>query len=83
MTVNSRKRQRCLGLSSVTDDEYSHDDSVVTVYYPDSSESIFSIAKHFHTSVRRIAEDNALSESVFASPHAPLSATGTKKLIIK
>lgn len=83
VTLNSRKRQRCLGLSNVTDDEYSSDDSVVTVYYPDSGESIFSIAKRFHTSVRRIAEDNSLSESVFASPHAPLVGMGTKKLIIK
>ena len=83
VTLNSHKKQRCLGSCSLTDDEYAKVGSVITVYYPDSGESIFSVAKRFHTSVRNIAEDNSLSESVFAAPHAPLLAMGQKKLIIK
>ena len=59
------------------------DDSVVTVYYPDASESLFSIAKRFHTSVVEIAESNSISESVFSSFDAPLGGSGVKKLLIK
>ena len=76
------RRQRCLGASYVTDDEYGGDDSVVTVYYPDASESLFEIAKKFHTSVGAIAESNRLTESVFASSQ-PLASCGVTKLLIK
>ena len=83
LTLNAEKRQRCLGASYLTDEEYNRDDSVITVYYPDAGESLFSIAKRFHTSVLAIAESNRLSESVFASVSAPLGEHSVKKLIIK
>lgn len=83
VNVTSDKRQRCLGSSYLTDEEFVRDASVVTVYYPDTSESLFSIAKRFHTSVLNIAESNRLSESVFASSDAPIGASGVRKLIIK
>ena len=83
VTVTSDKRQRCLGTSYLTDEEFLDDDSVVTVYYPDASESLFSIAKRFHTSVGEIAESNRLSENVFASFGAPVGNFEVKKLIIK
>ncbi len=83
VSLYSERKQRCLGASYLTDEEYVTDAGVVTVYYPDPAESIFGVAKKFHTSVARIAEDNALAESVFASPHSSLSAHGLKKLIIK
>ena len=83
VNVTSDQRQRCLGSSYLTDEEFTRDASVVTVYYPDASESLFSIAKRFHTSVIDIAESNRLSESVFASSDSPLGASGVKKLIIK
>ena len=83
LTLNAERRQRCLGASYLTDEEYNRDDSVVTVYYPEAGESLFSIAKRFHTSVLAIAESNRLSESVFASVSAPLGEHSVKKLIIK
>ena len=83
VNVVSDKKRRCLGSSYATDEEYARDDSVVTVYYPDTSESLFEIAKKFHTSVGNIAECNRLSESVFSSSRQPLSGAGVKKLIIK
>ena len=81
--VNSQRRQRCLGSSYLTDDEYSRDESIVTVYYPDITESLFDIAKKFHTSVSAIAENNRLTQSVFASSLEPLGSFDIKKLIIK
>ena len=83
VTLTTDKKQRCLGTSYLTDEEYERDDSVVTVYYPDSSESLFEIAKRFHTSVAEIAEGNRLSESVFMSLDEPIGSSGIKKLLIK
>ncbi|MBQ7343901.1 MAG: DUF3794 domain-containing protein [Clostridia bacterium] len=83
VNLTSERRQRCLGASYATDEEFARDDSVVTVYYPDASESLFGIAKRFHTSVVSIAKANKLTESVFAFSSEPLSALGVGKLIIK
>ena len=83
VTLSSQRRQRCLGSSYLTDEEYSRDESIVTVYYPDSSETLFGIAKKFHTSVSSIAENNRLAQSVFASSEEPLGVTEVKKLLIK
>lgn len=83
VSLYSEKKQRCLGACYLTDEEYTRDPGVVTVYYPEPAESIFGVAKKFHTSVVRIAEDNSLTESVFASLHSPVSALGLKKLVIK
>ena len=83
VSLISDRRQRCLSASYITDDEYSSDESVVTVYYPDSSESLFEIAKKFHTSVGAIAENNRLTETVFASSSESLVNCGVTKLLIK
>ena len=83
VTLVSERRQRCIGASFVTEEEYLGDDSLVTVYYPDSSESLFDIAKRYHTSVASIAESNRLAESVFAASGDPVLRAGVKKLIIK
>ena len=82
-TVMTEKRQRCLGSSYLTDEEYVKDASVVTVYYPDPSESLFDIAKRFHTSVGAIAVSNRLAESVSSYSDRPLGTSGVNKLIIK
>ena len=83
VSVFSDKRERSLIASYLTDEEFSKDESVFTVYYPDASESLFDIAKRFHTSVRSVAEMNRLSEAVFASPESSVMAGGIKKLLIK
>ena len=55
--------------------------SRVTVYYPDRSDSLFGIAKKFRTTVRNIAVDNALTESVVSS--GTVNGINVKKLIIR
>lgn len=77
------RRKTCVTSSSVTDVAHETDNSVVTVYYPDRSESLFEVAKKFHTSVMAIASDNALSETVMSMSDSPSGLAGVKKLIIK
>ena len=81
--VLADKKRRHLAASYITDEEYTLDDSIVTVYYPDASEKLFDIARKFHTSTRSIAECNRLTEAVFSSSQDTLCALGVSKLIIK
>jgi hypothetical protein len=83
VSLSVDRKKRCLGSSYITDEEYSRDASVVTVYYPDSSESLFDIARRFHVSVRSIAEGNRLTETVFSSQTDSLGPLGVDRLIIK
>lgn len=83
LTVNSERRQRCLGASYLTDEEFERDESTVTVYYPDRSETLFDIAKRFHTSVNAIAAANKLTQSVFAAANEPIGVSDVKKLVIR
>lgn len=83
VSVSAQRKMRCLGASYLTDEEYEKEESVLTVYYPDDREGVFEIAKKFHTSVRKISEDNALTESVFNAKDTPIRALGCKKLLIR
>ncbi|MBE6533235.1 MAG: hypothetical protein E7676_07085 [Ruminococcaceae bacterium] len=55
--------------------------SKITVYYPMKNDTLFSVAKKYHTSPSTIACNNSLSESVFAGGQNG-ALTGVKKLII-
>lgn len=63
--------------------EYEPRSSRVTVYYPAKNDTLFEVAKKYHTSASQIAKDNALTESVMNSFDKPDSLAGIKKLIIK
>ena len=65
------------------DNEYSKSISCITVYYPEESETLFGIAKKFHTTSAKIAADNSLSEPAAMTPDAPGSLSGVKKLVIR
>jgi hypothetical protein len=56
--------------------------SEIVVYYPEDGESLYSIAKKFHTSESKIALDNSLSASVSADGTEGYSLAGTRKLMI-
>ena len=69
--------------SNTTDEVFEKESSVVTVYYPTGNETLFDIARRFHTSTIAVAADNSLTESVFADSDKPFAASGIKKLIIR
>lgn len=56
--------------------------SHITVYYPAPSDTLFSVAKRFHTTTEKLACDNKLSEAV-ASIDTSDSLSGVHKLVIR
>ena len=84
-SIVATEEQRSHVLTSLTigDEPVVREEAVVTVYYPTSSESLFGIAKTFHTSVLKIARDNSLTEEVFADKSGSVLAHGVRKLIIR
>ncbi len=56
--------------------------SRITVYYPDASDTLFAVAKKFHTTTAKLCCDNAI-ESTAAAVDSADSLAGVKKLIIR
>ena len=71
--------KRMTECSLVGDGEYSKSSSEILVYYPDSTETLFSVAKKYHTTSAKIAEDNRLAIETSALDSAAIP----KRLIIK
>ena len=63
-------------------EKYEKVNATVTVYYPDESDTLFSVAKRFRTSGLKIARDNDISETVFAAENESGSLNGIKKILI-
>ncbi len=82
VTKNSTVR-RMAECNDLGGEEYSEKKSSITVYYPDDGESLFDIAKKFHTTGAKIAADNKLAEPTLSSMDSPDSLSGVKKLIIR
>ena len=47
-----------------------------------SSDTLFSVAKRFHTSGLKLAGDNGITEAVFSSDNPTGSLVGVKRVII-
>ena len=79
--VTESKTERVLrSLTAREGEEYARSSSEITVYYPDPDETLFSVARRFHTTPKKLALDNLLDVSVSADPTSSL--VGTKKLLI-
>ncbi|MBQ8689868.1 MAG: DUF3794 domain-containing protein [Clostridia bacterium] len=57
--------------------------SRITVYYPDKNDTLFGVAKRFHTTAAKLACDNPLPDEATAAIDAASSLAGVKKLIIR
>ena len=81
--VTEEKHTKRLSSSvKIPDHTFEKDDSRIVIYYPESHENLFSIAKKYRTTALKIASDNSLDASVIADAdgkHVPL---GVKKLLI-
>ncbi len=77
------KSRRILVSSGARENEpYEKNESTIKVYYPTSDDTLFSVAKKFHSSTLKIAKDNSIAESVFASDNPDGTLVGVKKLLI-
>lgn len=88
-TLESRvvalEENSCTTLCSMTrrdGEKYESQGSTVTVYYPTGEDTLFSVAKRFHSSCLKVARDNDISDAVFAADNPSGSLAGVKKLII-
>lgn len=75
--------ERCVSVATLGEPYPKSDASVVTVYYPEEGESLFDVAKRFHTSPHSIANDNELTAEVFAAKDSPDGLRDVKYLLIK
>ena len=79
----TEKETRMCELSAKPEERYEKRESEIIVYYPTEDDTLFSVARMFHTSARQIAADNLLHESVIMDSSLRGGLTGIKKLIIK
>lgn len=82
LSVIESKRKLVLSALKDTDDVSCGCVSVVTVYYPDKSESLWDVAKKYSVSPVAIAEENKLSADCVSSPDSPSALAGVKRLFI-
>ena len=86
LDLNAERSNSEVRLSSLianSEVKFEKKESEITVYYPSADDTLFSVAKAFHTSTKKIAADNMLTESVMKSSFEAGGLVGIRKLIIK
>ncbi len=78
---NSEQKIRVLSKCTATDKEIARDGCVITVYYPSSEDTLFSVAKKYHTTAAKIAEQNSIAAT--AAQDSTDSLLGVKRIIIR
>jgi len=82
LTASESYRRLCR-IDAVGEAESHDDKGRILVYYPDGEDTLFSVARRFHTTPRRLAIDNSLTEATLADRSSAASLRGVDKLIIK
>ena len=83
VSVSSCEEKSVLSDMTIVEGEsFENEEARVTVYYPTSSDTLFSVAKRFHTSGLKLAGDNGITEAVFSSDNPTGSLKGVKRVII-
>lgn len=84
VAVYEKKSYKTLASIEATEEVFdSFGGKTIYVYYPDADDTLFSVARKFHTTTEKIAIDNALTESAVADKNGSSSLAGVNKLIIK
>ncbi len=81
LVITEDKSVNVLESAMAGEERYQKSAATVTVYYPDSSDTLFSVAKAHHVRLAKLARDNALTEAVMAGGGEG-ALTGVKRLII-
>ena len=81
--ISSTTYHRLCRIDAVGEAQARDNQGRILVYYPDREDTLFSVARRFHTTPRRVAIDNALTESALADRGGASSLLGVERLIIK
>lgn len=83
VTFSEEKNEKTLSsINALEDEKYESCSSKITVYYPTADDTLFSVARRFHTSTLKVAADNSLGEAVMSRDGGDGNLAGVKKLII-
>ena len=84
LSIVSSKCERVLAASTLREElSWKPQGSRITVYYPSDDETLFSVAKKFHTTVTKVANDNSLTDAVNAGyDTSSYKLSSIKRLII-
>lgn len=82
-SVYNPRREGCLSAAVLNDEAYIKDSSLVTVYYPDKSDTLYEVAKRHHTTPLRVAKDNELTEDVVSRLNTVGSLASVDYLLIR
>ena len=83
VTATNDKCERRLSCSEArTESPYELHPARVVVYYPDANDTLFSVAKRFHTTPLKVALDNSLDVAVSSGSNAETSLKNVKNLLI-
>ena len=83
LTFIAPKKVKAVASSITGEAALTSSSSVITVYYPEREDTLFDVAKKFHTSSVKVAVDNSLTENVVAGADTSLILSGVDFLIIK
>ena len=77
---NVKRLKEC---NIVGDMTYSQSGAIIRVYYPEPEETLFEIAKKFHTTVAKIASDNGIDESCIGSLDSSGESAVPERIILR
>ncbi|MBR2343150.1 MAG: hypothetical protein IKA64_02745 [Clostridia bacterium] len=83
VSVLSDERVRRVSASELTDEEYVSSPSRVVVYFPTPEDTLFEVARRYHTTPTRVASVNSLTEECVSDSGSRDSLRGIKRLVIK
>lgn len=82
VTCEEKHIKRLASSRRLADHKFEKSDSRIVIYYPDKSETLFSIAKKYKSTVGKIASDNMLTADVMTDSDGNEMPINVKKLLI-
>ena len=80
--VASKNLKVLLATSAKEDIKFEKKPGRITVYYPEAKDTLYSVAKEFHTTKEKLLIDNSIAISTVATPDGEVSLSDVKRLII-
>jgi len=80
LALSDKSKQRVCASEAKGDSLSESSGARVVVYYPDSDDTLFSVAKRYRTTVQKLARDNSIDVHTSGGADAPIGAV--KRLLI-